>query len=146
MASIDILIIRMKSLLISHRLSNYEFFVLCLSRLSEIIQHAQSFAPGNIIRLGVADVSAFSKIRVVASVEPGPMVSRLARLLIVTLTLTEGNETIGRILTMGSLDSFQFLNDGGNTQNHIYDVPGTKLTIDVDGQAQSLIDLFIYGA
>ncbi len=136
----------MKSLLISHRLSNYEFFVLCLSRLSEIIQHAQSFAPGNIIRLGVADVSAFSKIRVVASVEPGPMVSRLARLLIVTLTLTEGNETIGRILTMGSLDSFQFLNDGGNTQNHIYDVPGTKLTIDVDGQAQSLIDLFIYGA
>jgi hypothetical protein len=88
--------------------------------------------------VGVVDVSAYSKIRVLARPH-----FYIAGDLKIYLKLTEGSDAF---FIIDSLDLFA----AGNHPTRVYDVPGSKLTIFAEAKFQSPqdaipIDVVIYG-
>lgn len=91
---------------------------------------------GHSKQLGVVDVHAYSKIRVVADERVGSPTGVNIR-----LTLTEGNELVAQLDVLTLAPHSQV--------NRVYDVPGTKLTVFADavgGTGTDAVDVLIYGA
>jgi len=87
-------------------------------------------------QLGVVDVSAYSKIRVVADERIGSGTG-----VIIRLTITEGNELVAQ------LDTLQIAPHSQITR--VYDVPAVKLTIYADalpGSGNDGVDVLVYGS
>lgn len=95
-----------------------------------------SIPAGQSKQLGVVDVHAFSKIRVVADERVGSGTGVNIR-----LTITEGNELVAQLDVLSLTPHSQV--------TRVYDVPGTKLTVFADaigGAGSDGIDVLIYGA
>lgn len=85
--------------------------------------------------LGTADVSNSGQIRVVCDERTGSSVG-----VTIKLTITEGDALVA------SLDTIVLAPHGQTTR--VYDVPGTKLTIDAQanaGTGSAGVDVFVYG-
>jgi hypothetical protein len=97
---------------------------------------AESVKAGETKELGMVDVSQFDKIRLVCDERIGSTCNVLVR-----LTITEGNELVAL------LDQILLAPHSQNTR--VYDVPGTKLTVSMDGigpaGTQGAADVLIYG-
>ena len=86
-------------------------------------------------QLGTVDLTAYSKIRVLADERVGSPSGVKIR-----LTITEGNELVGQ------LDVLQLTPQA--TVTRAYDVPGTKLSIFADaaaGVGSDGVDVLVYG-
>ena len=97
---------------------------------------AVSIPAGQSKQLGTVDVSAFSKIRVVADERVGSGSG-----VVIRLTITEGSELVAQLDTLSLAPHSQI--------TRVYDVPGTKLTIYADalaGSGSDAVDVLIYGA
>jgi len=97
---------------------------------------AVSIPAGQSKELGSVDVSAFSKIRVVADERTGSGTN-----IVIRLTITEGSELVAQLDTLTLSPHAQI--------TRVYDVPGTKLTIFADavaGSGADAIDVLVYGA
>ena len=96
---------------------------------------AVSIPAGQSKELGVVDVHRFERIRVVADERVGSGTGISVR-----LTITEGNELVA------FLDVLHLHPHSQVTK--VYEVPGTKLTVDADavgGQGTDALDVLIYG-
>jgi type III secretion protein HrpB1 len=85
--------------------------------------------------LGTVDVSPFSQIRVVAYERAGSPTDVSIR-----LTIMEGNELVAWLDVLKLTPHSQV--------TRVYDVPGTKLRIDVDtvsGTGSNSVDVLVYG-
>lgn len=97
---------------------------------------AVSIPAGQSKELGVVDLSAFSKIRVVADERVGGGSGIVLR-----LTITEGDELVAQLDTLSLAPHAQV--------TRVYDVPGAKLTIFADalpGSGSDAVDVLVYGA
>jgi hypothetical protein len=86
-------------------------------------------------QLGVVDVSAFERIRVVADERVGSGSG-----LNIRLTITEGNELVAQLDVLSLSPHSQV--------TRVYEVPGTKLTIFADaigGLGTDGLDVLLYG-
>ena len=95
-----------------------------------------SIPAGQSKQLGIVDVSAFERIRVVADERVGSGSGINVR-----LTITEGNELVAQ------LDVLQLTPHSQMTR--VYEVPGTKLTVFADaagGVGTDALDVLIYGS
>lgn len=95
-----------------------------------------SIPAGQSKQLGVVDVAAFERIRVVADerVGSGSGVS-------IRLTITEGSELVAQLDVLSLLPHSQV--------TRVYEVPGTKLTIFADaagGKGTDGLDVLVYGS
>lgn len=91
---------------------------------------------GSSKQLAVVDVAKFRKIRVLADERAGSPTTMTVR-----LTMTEGAELIGE------LDTIKLTPSSGVTR--VYDVPGTRLTIDAvaaAGAGNDGVDVYVYGS
>ncbi len=94
-----------------------------------------SIPAGQSKQLGVVDVSAFERIRVVADERVGSGTGISIR-----LTITEGNELVAQLDTLHLTPHAQLTN--------VYEVPCTNLTIFADaapGTGNDGLDVLIYG-
>lgn len=97
---------------------------------------AVSIPAGQTRQLGVVDVSPFSRIRVVADERVGSGTGVAIR-----LCISEGDEMVAYLDTLILKPHSQV--------SRVYEVPGTRLTIDADaigGAGTDSIDLLVYGA
>jgi hypothetical protein len=93
---------------------------------------------GQSMKLGVVDLSPFSKIRVPADERPGSPTN-----VSIALTITEGN---GLVAELDVLRLTAPTSSSGSMVTNLYDVPGTKLTIFVLLQAQvQMLLMYTYG-
>ena len=97
---------------------------------------AESVRGGETKELGTVEVSRFDKIRLVCDERIGSTCNVLVR-----LTIMEGNELVAFLDTVLLTPHAQL--------TRVYDVPGTKLNIAVDGigasSTQGAVDVLIYG-
>ena len=98
---------------------------------------AVSALPGTSKHLGLIDVSKYEKIRVVADERVGSGSGVRIR-----LTITEGSELVAFLDQINLAPHSQFTN--------VYEVPGTKLSIDMDAlpsasKTGDAVDVLIYG-
>ncbi|HKV94321.1 MAG TPA: hypothetical protein VJW20_17365 [Candidatus Angelobacter sp.] len=97
---------------------------------------AESVRGGETKELGTVEVSHFDKIRLVCDERIGSTCNVLVR-----LTIMEGNELVAL------LDHVLLTPHSQNTR--VYDVPGTKLSIALDGigpaTTQGAVDVLVYG-
>src|SRR4051794_20265126 len=94
-----------------------------------------SIPSGQSKQLGIVDVSAYERIRVVADERVGSGTGISVR-----LTITEGNELVAQLDVLHLTPHSQVTN--------VYEVPGTKLTIAVDaapGAGNDALDFLVYG-
>jgi hypothetical protein len=95
-----------------------------------------SIPVGQSKQLGIVDVHAFERIRVVADERVGSA-SNVA----IRLTITEGSELVAQ------LDTLTLAPDSQITK--VYEVPGTTLTVFADavggGQGEASVDVLVYG-
>jgi hypothetical protein len=95
-----------------------------------------SIPVGQSKNLGVVDVHAYERIRVVADERAGA-----ASNVVIRLTITEGNELVAQLDTLTLAPHSQV--------TRVYDVPGTKLTVSADaigpGGGAAAVDVLIYG-
>ncbi len=95
-----------------------------------------SIPAGQTTKLGVVDVSPFSRIRVVAVERPGSATGVSIR-----LTLTEAAGLIAQLDVLKLTPNSQV--------THVYEAPGTKLTIFAAadaGTGSDVVDVLVYGA
>jgi len=96
-----------------------------------------SIPVGETKSLGVVDVQAFERIRVVADERTGS-----AGPVVVRLTITEGNELVAQLDTLTLQPNSQI--------TRVYEVPCTKLSVFADaisgGGGKSSVDILIYGS
>ena len=86
-------------------------------------------------QLGIVDVTAYSKIRIVADERVGSGTG-----IVIRVTITEGTELVAQLDTITLAPHSQ--------ATRVYDVPGTKLTIFADalaGTGSDGVDVLIYG-
>jgi hypothetical protein len=97
---------------------------------------AESVKGGETKELGIVDTSHFDKIRLVADERIGSTCNVLVR-----LTFMEGNELVAFLDTV-------LLTPHAQT-TRLYDVPGTRINISVDGigapSTSGAVDVLIYG-
>jgi type III secretion protein HrpB1 len=100
------------------------------------IPGAESIKGGESRDLGTVDVSQFDKVRLVCDERIGSTCNVLVR-----LTIMEGNELVAL------LDQVMLTPHAQNTR--VYDVPGTRLSISIDGigaaNTQGAVDVLLYG-
>jgi len=98
---------------------------------------AVSIPVGETKSLGVVDVQAFERIRVVADERTGS-----AGPVVVRLTIIEGNELVAQLDTLTLQPNSQI--------TRVYEVPCTKLSVFADaisgGGGKSSVDILIYGS
>ena len=86
-------------------------------------------------QLGIVDVTAYSKIRIVADERVGSGSG-----VVIRVTITEGSELVAQLDTISLAPHAQ--------TTRVYDIPGSKLTIFVDalaGVGSDGVDVLIYG-
>jgi type III secretion protein HrpB1 len=97
---------------------------------------AESIRGGETKELGTVDVSQFDKVRLVCDERIGSTCNVLVR-----MTIMEGNELVAL------LDQVLLTPHAQNTR--VYDVPGTRLSISIDGigaaNTQGAVDVLLYG-
>ncbi|HWF05481.1 MAG TPA: hypothetical protein VHA06_17470 [Candidatus Angelobacter sp.] len=97
---------------------------------------AESIKGGQTIELGTVQVSEFQKIRLVCDERIGSTCNVLVR-----MTIMEGNELVAL------LDQVLLTPHAQTTR--VYDVPGTQLSISIDGigaaTTQGAVDVLLYG-
>jgi hypothetical protein len=97
---------------------------------------AESIKGGQTIELGTVEVGHFQKIRLVCDERIGSTCNVLVR-----MTIMEGNELVA------SLDQVLLTPHAQTTR--VYDVPGTQLSISIDGigsaTTQGAVDVLLYG-
>jgi type III secretion protein HrpB1 len=97
---------------------------------------AESVKGGESKELGIVDTSRFDKIRLVADERVGSTCN-----VVIRMTIQEGNELVA------FLDHILLTPHSQLTR--VYDVPGTKLNIAIDGvgapNTQGAVDVLIYG-
>jgi type III secretion protein HrpB1 len=99
-------------------------------------QGAVSVPAGKSKQLGIVDVSAFSKIRIVADERAGSGTGISIR-----LTIAEGDELVAQLDVLTLTPQTQI--------TKVYDVPGSRLIIYADaigGAGSDGVDVLIYGA
>lgn len=97
---------------------------------------AVSIPSGTSKQLGIVDVSAYSKIRIVADERMGSGTG-----VVIRVTITEGAELVAQLDTISLSPHAQI--------TKVYDVPAAKLTIFVDalgGSGSDGVDVLIYGS
>jgi len=97
---------------------------------------AVSIPVGHSKQLGVVDVHAYERIRVVADERVGS-----ASNVVIRLTITEGNELVAQLDTLTLAPHSQI--------TRVYEVPCTKLSVYADavgtGSGSASVDVLIYG-
>jgi hypothetical protein len=97
---------------------------------------AESVRGGETKELGTVEVARFDKIRLVCDERIGSTCNVLVR-----LTIMEGNELVAFLDTVMLTPHAQL--------TRVYDVPGTKLNVAIDGigssSTQGSVDVLIYG-
>ncbi|HEU4416687.1 MAG TPA: hypothetical protein VFT65_18000 [Candidatus Angelobacter sp.] len=97
---------------------------------------AESIKGGETKELGIVEVAQFDKVRLVCDERIGSTCNVLVR-----LTIMEGNELVA------FLDQVLLTPHGQTTR--VYDVPGVKLSVAIDGigasNTQGAVDVLLYG-